>query len=54
MSVTTHWMDLSRLEAEYSKIKVIKDVRLVDENKIIFSAGISSRINASLNVVSID
>jgi hypothetical protein len=47
-------MDLSRLEAEYSKIKVIKDVRLVDENKIIFSAGISSRINASLNVVSID
>ena len=52
LRATTHWMDISRLEAEYPKITVIKDVRFVDENKIITSAGISSGINASLHVVS--
>lgn len=52
LNATTHWMDISRLEAEYPKITVMKDVRFVDENKIITSAGISSGINASLYVVS--
>ncbi|WP_267313181.1 hypothetical protein [Acinetobacter baumannii] len=41
LSATTHWMDISRLEAEYPNFS-IKDVRFVDENKIITSAGISS------------
>lgn len=52
LNATTHWMDLSRLEGEYPNITVIKDVKFVDQGKIITSAGISSGINASLHIVS--
>ena len=52
LSATTHWMDLTRLEADYPNIKVIKEVKFVDQDKIITSAGISSGINASLYLVS--
>lgn len=46
-SVTTHWMDISKLEREYRKIKVQRGVKFVDENKIITSGGISAGINMS-------
>jgi transcriptional regulator GlxA family with amidase domain len=48
---TTHWMDLDRLEKEYPKIKVIKDVKYVDQNEIITSAGISAGINMSFYII---
>ena len=44
---TTHWMDIDRLEREYKKIKVQRDVKFVDENTIITSGGISAGINMS-------
>ena len=44
---TTHWMDIDRLEREYSKIKVQRGVKFVDENAIITSGGISAGINMS-------
>ena len=46
-SVTTHWMDISKLEREYREIKVQRGVKFVDENKIITSGGISAGINMS-------
>ncbi|MDF2885760.1 MAG: transcriptional regulator containing an amidase domain and an AraC-type DNA-binding domain [Lacrimispora sp.] len=44
---TTHWMDISRLEREYSKVKIQRGVKFVDENTIITSGGISAGINMS-------
>lgn len=44
-------MDLDRLKNEYPQIKVISDVKYVNRDKIITSAGISSGIHASLYIV---
>jgi len=46
-TATTHWMDIDRLEKEYGKIKVQRDVKFVDETEIITSGGISAGINMS-------
>ena len=51
LNVTTHWMDIDRLAKDYPSIRIVKNVRYVDENKIITSAGISSGIHASLYLV---
>lgn len=51
LSATTHWMDLERLETQYPQINVIKNVKFVDQDKILTAAGISSGIHASLYVV---
>ncbi|ALH95889.1 DJ-1/PfpI family protein [Acinetobacter equi] len=51
LNATTHWMDMERLAKDYPKVHVIKNVRYVDENKIITSAGISSGIHTSLYLV---
>ena len=48
---TTHWMDLDRLENEYSKIDVIRGVKFVDEGSILTSGGISAGINMSFHIV---
>ncbi len=48
---TTHWMDIDRLEKEYSKIKVQRDVKFVDEGSIITSGGISAGINMSFHII---
>ena len=48
---TTHWMDISKLENDYPKIKVIRDTRFVDEDNIITSGGISSGINMSFHII---
>lgn len=44
---TTHWMDIDRLEKEYSTILVNRGVKFVDENAIITSGGISAGLNMS-------
>lgn len=44
---TTHWLDIDRLESEYTKIKVQRGVKYVDESNIITSGGISAGINMS-------
>lgn len=45
--VTTHWLDIDRLESEYTKIKVQRGVKYVDESNIITSGGISAGIDMS-------
>lgn len=51
-NVTTHWEDISTLQASYPDIKVHENVRWIDEGKIITSAGISAGIDMSLHLVS--
>jgi transcriptional regulator GlxA family with amidase domain len=50
-SATTHWMDIDRLEREYPKIKIIKNLKFVDEDNIITSGGISAGINMSFHII---
>lgn len=50
-SATTHWMDIDRLENEYPKIKIIKNLKFVDEDDIITSGGISAGINMSFHII---
>ena len=48
---TTHWMDIDKLEKEYAKVIVQRDVKYVDEGSIITSGGISAGINMSFHIV---
>ena len=48
---TTHWMDWNRLEKEYPKVEVIRNVKFVDEGRILTSGGISAGINMSFHIV---
>ena len=48
---TTHWMDIDRLEKEYTKINVLRNVKFVDESPIITSGGISAGINMSFYII---
>lgn len=50
-SATTHWMDIDRLEKEYPKIRIIKNLKFVDEGNIITSGGISAGINMSFHII---
>lgn len=44
---TTHWMDLEKLEKEYPLVKVIKNVKFVDEDDILTAGGISAYFPAT-------
>jgi len=48
---TTHWMDLDRLEQEYPKVNVLRNIKFIDESPIITSAGISAGINMSFHIL---
>lgn len=48
---TTHWEDMEDLEASFPQLKVIRNVRWVDEGHVITSAGISAGIDMSLHIV---
>ena len=48
---TTHWMDIDRLEKEYTKVNVQRNVKFIDEYPIITSGGISAGINMSLYII---
>jgi len=49
---TTHWEDIPDLEKDYPSLRVVKNVRWVDEGEIITSGGISAGIDMSLHLVS--
>jgi transcriptional regulator GlxA family with amidase domain len=49
---TTHWMDIDRLEHDYPKINVVRNIKFVDEGDILTSGGISAGINMSFHIVS--
>ena len=44
---TTHWMDIDRLEREYPRLSVQRNVKFVDEGSILTAGGISAGINLS-------
>lgn len=48
---TTHWMDIDRLEKEYNKVNVQRNVKFIDESPIITSGGISAGINMSFYII---
>lgn len=48
---TSHWMDLDRLEKEYPKVNVVRDVKFMDEDAVITSGGISAGISMSFHIV---
>jgi transcriptional regulator GlxA family with amidase domain len=50
-AATTHWGSIDRLKEGYDAIDVQEDVRFVDEDTIITSAGISAGIDMALHVV---
>ena len=48
---TTHWMDWNRLEKEYPKVEVVRNVKFIDEGQILTSGGISAGINMSFHII---
>lgn len=50
-SATTHWGSIDWLRETYPKIEVLEDVRFVDQDTVITSAGISAGIDMALHVV---
>lgn len=50
-SATTHWMDIERLERDYPKVNVIRNVKFVDEEYLWTSGGISAGINMSFHMI---
>lgn len=52
LHATTHWMDLERFASRFPAIEVQRNVKFVDESKIITSGGISAGINMSFHLVS--
>jgi transcriptional regulator GlxA family with amidase domain len=48
---TTHWASLDRFAREFAGVTVRRDVRYVDEGRIITSGGISAGIDMSLHLV---
>ena len=50
-AATTHWGSIDRLQERYAGIDVRQDVRFVDEDTVITSAGISAGIDMALHVV---
>jgi len=50
-NATTHWMNVQRLEKEYPKVNVLKNVKFVDEGDVLTSGGISAGIDMSFHIV---
>ena len=50
-AVTTHWSALDDLARQYPKAQVRRDVRWVDEGRLVTAAGISAGIDMSLHLV---
>lgn len=50
-NVTTHWMDIKKLQNDFPKIKVHKNIKYIEDGKIITSGGVSAGINMSLYII---
>ena len=50
--VTTHWEDIDELSERFPELRIIKNVRWIDEGDLITSGGISAGIDMSLQLVS--
>lgn len=49
---TTHWASIERMRDTYPTVIVEEDVKFVDEDRIVTSAGISAGINMAFHMVS--
>ena len=49
--VTTHFFQADDLQLQFPKSTVIRDVRFVDEGKLVTASGVTSGIDASLHLV---
>ena len=49
---TTHWADIDEMKSMFPNVTVEKDVRWIDQDTLITSAGISAGIDMSLHLVS--
>jgi transcriptional regulator GlxA family with amidase domain len=50
-TVTTHWASIQRLRDDFPNLEVQENVRWVDSDKIVTSAGVSAGIDMSLHVL---
>ncbi|HVB63214.1 MAG TPA: DJ-1/PfpI family protein [Nitrolancea sp.] len=48
---TTHWASVDWMRANYQQVTMLDDMRVVDEGKVITSAGVSAGIDMALHVV---
>lgn len=48
---TTHWMSIAWMRERFPAVRVLDDERVVDEGRIITSAGVSAGIDMALHVV---
>jgi transcriptional regulator GlxA family with amidase domain len=48
---TTHWLDYNKLQQDYPEVEVIRDVRFVDEQRILTAGGISAGLDLALHIV---
>jgi len=48
---TTHWGAYDHFERQFPDVEIVKNVKFVDDGKIITSGGVSSGINMALHVV---
>jgi len=50
-TATTHYFVADNFEEQYPKIQVIRNVRYIEEDKVIASSGVTSGIDAALYIV---
>lgn len=48
---TTHWGSIERMQADFPDVRVVADRRIVDEGRVVTSAGISAGIDMALHIV---
>jgi transcriptional regulator GlxA family with amidase domain len=51
LRATTHWASIDALRSRFPDVTIVDDERIVDEGKIITSAGVSAGIDMALHVV---
>lgn len=48
---TTHWASISQLRSLFPRVSVLDDARVVDEGRVVTSAGVSAGIDMALHLV---
>ena len=48
---TTHWASVEWMTGQYPKVQMLADARVVDEGRIVTSAGVSAGIDMALHIV---
>ena len=51
LRATTHWESVSRMRSLFPTVSVLDDLRVVDEGRVVTSAGVSAGIDMALHLV---